>query len=148
MLFRSDPAGVFNANAYDAAFLLAYGAAGAIAAGEAITGAELARQIRRLSAGEVVNVGSTDLNRGLEILRESAESTFNFEGASGQLDFNDKGEAPSDIEGWYFDVERERVESYGVIYTADGEYRGIPDPPEPDAGAPDPDAGPPPDAEN
>ena len=133
-------AGVFNANAYDAAWLLAYGAAGAIAAGETVSGATLALQLRRLSTGEVIAPGPGDLGRALAILRDGG--SFNYEGASGQLDFDDAGEAPSDIEGWYFNLDRGRIESHGIIYTADGDYLGIPDPPEPDAGPPpEPDAG-------
>ncbi len=132
--------GVFNANAYDALYLLAY-AAGA-AGDERPSGAELARHLRRLSSGATINAGRADWGRGLQILRASAQSTFDFEGASGPLDFDSAGEAPSDIEGWYVDLPANRIRSHGVIYTAGGQYRPIPDAPgPPDAGMGAPDGG-------
>ena len=140
-LWEEEP-GVFNAQAYDAFYLLAY-AAGAADEQEELTGAVLARNLRRLSSGATINAGRADWNRGLQTLRSGPDATIDFVGASGPLDFDERGEAPSDIEGWFFSVAEERVRSSGVLYTAEGEYRPImrPEPPAPDAGPSPPDGG-------
>lgn len=114
-----DP-GVYNAQAYDAMYLIGFALAGA--EGE-LTGAELARQLKRMSAGDPVLARGDDWTKGVRILRGADDATFNFSGASGALDFDpDTGEALANIEGWYLDVANNTVESYGVIYTEDGTY--------------------------
>lgn len=128
---------VFNAHAYDAAYLLGY-AVGALG-DEIPTGPAIAAQLKRLSEGPEIDAGGGDWNRGVNLLRQSAEATIDFRGASGELDFNAKGEAPGDIEGWRFDIDASRIRSLGIIYTADGMFI----PPDlgpddmPDAGMPD-----------
>lgn len=102
-------------------YLVGFALAGA--EGE-ITGAELARQLKRMSAGDPVLARGDDWTKGVRILRGSEDATFNFSGASGALDFDpDTGEALANIEGWYLDVGNNTVESYGVIYTEDGTYQ-------------------------
>ncbi|MCB9527568.1 MAG: ABC transporter substrate-binding protein [bacterium] len=118
--YGEDP-GVYNAQAYDAMYLIAFAMAGA--QGQ-LTGGALAAQLKRMSAGETVLARGDDWTKGVRILRGSPDATFDFSGTSGALDFNpDTGEALANIEGWYFDVMNDTVESYGVIYTEDGTYR-------------------------
>lgn len=118
--YGEDP-GVYNAQAYDAMYLVAFAMAGA--QGQ-FTGGALAAQLKRMSEGETVLARGDDWNKGVRLLRASADATFDFSGASGALDFNpDTGDAPANIEGWYFDVMNDTVQSYGVIYTEDGTYR-------------------------
>lgn len=113
--------GVYNAQAYDAAYLLALALAGS--QGE-YTGAALAAQLKRMSSGETVNARIGDFNKGARALRSSADATIDFHGASGALDFDpDTGDALADIEGWYFDIDMRTIGSYGVIYTSEGTYR-------------------------
>lgn len=128
--------GVFNAHAYDAAYLLAYAIA-TLPADETPTGAAIARGLRRLSSGQAIAAGGRDWNAGVRQLRTSAEATIDFRGASGPLDFGEQGEAPGDIEGWRFDVDAVEVESLGILYTADGVYN----PPDLGGPGPAPDAG-------
>lgn len=117
--YGEDP-GIYNAQGYDAMYLVAFAMAGV--EGQ-VTGGAIAAQLKRMSAGEPVLARGEDWTKGVRILRGSADATFDFSGASGALDFNpDTGEAPADIEGWYFDVMNGTVESYGVIYTEDGTY--------------------------
>ncbi len=127
----TDP-GVFTAQAYDAMYLLAYAAAGAN--GETLNGATLAANLRRLSEGERIDTGPANWNRASTHIAEEG-ATFDYVGASGELNFDQRGEAPGDIEAWRFDVDEVRVRTLGILFTADGTYRGIqePDPP-PDAG--------------
>ncbi|MCB9536618.1 MAG: ABC transporter substrate-binding protein [Myxococcales bacterium] len=113
--------GVFNAQAYDAMYVLGYAVAG-IPSGDAVTGAAIARQLGRVSAGEAIEAGADRWNRGVSILQGDAEATIDFVGASGPLDFGPEGEATGDIEAWRFNVETGRVDTLGTLYTADGEY--------------------------
>lgn len=130
--------GVFNAQAYDATWLLAFAVGVAVEQGE-ITGPALAAGLTRLSSGERIQAGPTDFNRGLGLLRAGDNATIDYVGASGELDFDANGEAPGDIEAWRFDVPGMAVESLGTMYTASGQY--MPVAPAPDMGAPDPDMG-------
>lgn len=127
---------VYNAQAYDAMYLIGFAIA---ASGDAFTGADLAANLKRMSAGETVRAVADDWNKGVRILREGADATFDFEGTSGPLTFdNARGEAPGDIEGWYLNLEDRTVESLGVIYTSDGMFRQFVNPnesePEPEPG--------------
>ena len=124
--WRRDP-GVFNAQAYDAMYLLAYAAAG-VPEGQPLTGEAMAHGLRRLSAGEAIAAGAGRWNRGVAVLRGDAAATIDFDGASGPLDFGREGEATGDIEGWRFDVDAGRVRTLGVLYTADGVYTAPPTP--------------------
>ncbi len=112
--------GVYNAQAYDAAYLLALALAGA--QGE-YTGASLAAQLKRMSSGEPIIAGTGDFNKGARALRGSLDATIDFQGVSGPLDFDPAtGDALADIEGWYFDIDMRTIGSYGVIYSSDGTY--------------------------
>jgi len=115
------PPEVYNANAYDAMYLLGF-AIGGIQDSDGVTGPKIAEQLRRLSEqSPAVSAGQNSWGRGLSLMRGSGQG-FNFEGASGPLDFDEFGEATSSIEAWYFDVDDGRVASHGVLYTAEGEY--------------------------
>ena len=114
--------GVFNAQAYDATYLLAYAIAAA-GPGVSPAGASIARNLTRLSAGPRVEVGRAGFLEGVRALRSTGDATIDFHGASGPLDFDPRsGEAPADIEGWRLDRPRGRIVSTGVLYTADGTY--------------------------
>ncbi|MCB9523077.1 MAG: ABC transporter substrate-binding protein [Myxococcales bacterium] len=132
--------GVFNAQSYDAMYLLAFAAGAAAEQGE-LTGPALAQVLARLSAGPRIQAGPTDFNRGMGLLRASAEATVDYVGASGELDFDGNGEAPNDIEAWRFDVDGMAIESLGLMYTAGGEYMPVAAAPDMGAPAPEPDMG-------
>jgi ABC-type branched-subunit amino acid transport system substrate-binding protein len=85
------------AGTYDAIFLLGYTLA---AAGtRPFTGDELQKGFARLVSGTLVDVGGTSMNTGLKAL--STPGQFDFEGASGPLDFDlATGEARSNIDVW------------------------------------------------
>ncbi len=139
----SEP-GVFNAQAYDALYLLGFAVGAQLDLGP-LSGPALAGQLARLSAGEPVSAGPTDFNRGLGLLLAQAGASIDYVGASGALDFDAKGEAPADIEAWRFDLDSGDVVSLNTIFTSTGEYRApvAADGPDqdpadgPDAGAPD-----------
>ena len=116
---------VFNAQAYDAMYLLGYALAG-IADGP-VSGVGISEQLKRLSSGSVVVPGTEAWNSTATRLGNDAEATIDYSGASGPLDFDASGEAATDIEGWQLDRQANRVRSLGVIYTAAGEYLGVPD---------------------
>ncbi len=126
--------GVFNAQAYDGTYLLAFAIA-ALPTDTAVTGAAINTQLKRLSSGPKINVGTQDFLNGVNLLRGEAEATIDFDGASGSLNFDGAtGEAPADIEGWRVDVPTQRIVSIGTIYTADGRYIPPPQPSAPPSG--------------
>ncbi|MFN3198755.1 MAG: ABC transporter substrate-binding protein [Bradymonadia bacterium] len=137
-----DEPAAFDAQAYDATYMLAYAIA-AVGTDQPLTGARIAAGLRRLSEGESVESGNADFNRGLGLLAEDAEATIDYLGTSGPLDMNgETGEAPGSIEGWFFDLDRRRVDTLGEILSAEGEFTppSLPnDMPDemPDMGAPD-----------
>lgn len=116
---------IFNAQAYDATYLLALAIAG-LGRDAVPTGPGIAAQLKRMARrdAEVVRVGTGDFQAGVQALRVNAANGIDFEGASGPLDFNvNTGEAPADIEGWRVDAATQKIVSAGVIFTAAGEYR-------------------------
>lgn len=122
--YDAEPA-VYNAQAYDAMYLLAFAISAAVQDGP-LTGSAIAANLSRVSEGEPVRAAPGDWNTGVSALRASPDATFDFQGSSGSLDFdNSRGEAPSDIEGWYLDVEEGTVESLGVVFTSDGDFDGM-----------------------
>jgi branched-chain amino acid transport system substrate-binding protein len=85
------------AGTYDSIFLLAYSVAAA--GSRPLTGDELQKGFGRLVSGAPINVGGTSMNVGFQAL--TSPGTFDFDGASGPLDFDVKtGEARSNIEVW------------------------------------------------
>jgi ABC-type branched-subunit amino acid transport system substrate-binding protein len=118
--FGSSP-GAYAANSYDAMYLLGYAVAAAGVVN--LTGDSLAAGMRRLSAGDRVQPGSSAWSNVIQLLFGSPDRTVNYDGASGALDFDVHGEAPSDIEGWVFDVDGGKVSSLGVLMTQQGVYQ-------------------------
>jgi branched-chain amino acid transport system substrate-binding protein len=112
--------GSYSANAYDAIYLISY----AIAASNTDdpTGADVARGLRRLSEGDTVNAGSSDWKSATQRLSSDPEATIDYEGASGPLDFDSRGDAAFDIEGWALDLDNHVTVSLGTIYSHDGVY--------------------------
>lgn len=89
----------FTANAYDAAWLAAYGAAWAVLNEDRVTGLTMARGLRRLSEGTPVNVGPLGWNAVIQQFREGG--TVDISGASGDLDYDPVTEETSTaIEIW------------------------------------------------
>jgi ABC-type branched-subunit amino acid transport system substrate-binding protein len=86
-----------TAGAYDAMYLLAFAAS---TASEGITGASLAQGLGRLvPPGATIKAVSGQINPGFTALQSG--QNIDFEGASGQLNFDVKtGEASSDIQFW------------------------------------------------
>jgi len=98
--YGQDAAGqVFTAHSYDAAWLLTYGATWALFQEDAITGRNIARGLRRLSSGSVLNVGPTSW---VTIQQQfTAGNSINVRGASGPLDYDPVSEeTTADIEIW------------------------------------------------
>lgn len=104
----------FATHSYDAAYLVAY----ALAATQGTpTGPGIAEALKRLSDGDLVDVGASSFAQAASRLRSSAVATIDFNGASGSLDFDaETGEAVGNIEGWQLDLDNGEIESLGVIY--------------------------------
>jgi branched-chain amino acid transport system substrate-binding protein len=89
----------FTANAYDAAWLAAYGVAWAILQEDRVSGLTMARGLRRLSMGTTVNVGPLNWTAVIQQFREGG--TVNIQGASGDLDYDPATEeTKTPIEIW------------------------------------------------
>ena len=90
---------IFTAYAYDAAWLGIYGATWAINKNDEVTGKAAGGGLRRISAGEELELRPSSWARAKELLN-SGEG-FDLLGASGNLDFDpDTEEANSRIEVW------------------------------------------------
>lgn len=106
--FQEDPNQFsFVANAYDAAFMVIYGAAWAAANEETSrSGRAIARGMRQLSAGVPIALGATTWPTALAELR--AGRPVNLEGASGDLDVDPvTEEMTADVEVWTLDTSAE-----------------------------------------
>ncbi len=90
----------FTPNVYDAAWLLAYGAAWAMFREDgAIAGSTMARGLRRLSDGQTVEIRPSGWSSVLQVFRDGG--AVNVKGASGELDFDpDTEETSAGIEVW------------------------------------------------
>jgi len=89
----------FTANAYDAAWLLSYGASWSLFQEGDITGAGMARGLRKLSAGNEIETRATTWNQVVESFRSG--TGVDISGASGDLDYDPNTEETSgDIETW------------------------------------------------
>ncbi len=89
----------FAANAYDAAWLLVYGAAWALFREDGLTGLNMARGLRRVSNGESIEVRPAGWVAAQQEFREGR--SINAAGASGPIDYDpDTEETAADIEVW------------------------------------------------
>jgi branched-chain amino acid transport system substrate-binding protein len=92
----------YIANAYDAAWVVFYGAAWSLQKYGAIFGLGIAEGLRNLNCpgADVVSVGPSDWSKGTELITRNS-SGFDLEGASGPLDFDpETGEVSARIETW------------------------------------------------
>jgi branched-chain amino acid transport system substrate-binding protein len=87
------------AGAYDIMYLFSYSAVAAQS--NPLTGPQIAKGFSRMVGGATkIKVGKTGINQAFQIL-STADGAFDFDGASGPLDFDLKtGEAVSDIQIW------------------------------------------------
>ncbi len=90
----------YAANAYDAAWLLVYGAAWALLREQGVlNGQNIARGLRRVSSGSRILLQPGNWVEGREAFR--AGNSINVSGASGELDYDpDTEEIAGDIEVW------------------------------------------------
>ncbi len=88
------PAAAFAAHAYDSVMVLALAAA-ATPPGAELTGDALVAGLTRIADVEAERFGVEELLEAATLLRSSPQATMNYEGASGDLDFDPAvGEAP------------------------------------------------------
>jgi branched-chain amino acid transport system substrate-binding protein len=107
--------GTFAENGYDAAYLVNYAI---VASGAAIpTGADIAAGLGKMTGGQTdVVSGPNDINEAVSALGNGGD--LEFEGASGPLDFNDRGEAASDIDIWCVDLDNQM----NAIFVSSGQF--------------------------
>lgn len=114
----------YTANAYDAFFVSGFSIAAALAESPILTGAAIAKNMSRLTSGDVIKAGAADWHVGVQKLQSGSATTINYLGASGDLDFDPiTGDVVEAIEGWHFNLQANAPESLGVIYTKDGVYQ-------------------------
>jgi len=93
----------FTANAYDAAWLVAYGLAWATFHEDNLGGKSIARGLRRMSSGMRIELRGGDWQKGLTELRN--RNSIDVSGASGELDYDPvTEETTSNIEIWKIDA--------------------------------------------
>jgi ABC-type branched-subunit amino acid transport system substrate-binding protein len=93
----------FLPNAYDAVIIEALAAYAAQVQNGSITPVGLREQLRDVAGqpGEKINASPEDLKRAFELLQ--AGKPINYEGASGNVDFDDKGEVMGPTEIWCYE---------------------------------------------
>jgi len=89
----------FTSHAYDSMYLFALGAAYAQGQGGQVTGAKMAEGLTKVSSG-ATELELTPTNFTAAAAELAAGRPINVAGASGSLDFDAAGEAPSPIELW------------------------------------------------
>jgi len=118
----------FEAQSYDAAYLVGFAYAAAHGAGVAAPdGRALAHGLTRVSEGESVRIGPDGWNQGVAILNSGALTTIDVVGVSGELDFDPaSGEAPGSIDMWRFDPDApsdaDKIENLGIVLDDQGRY--------------------------
>jgi branched-chain amino acid transport system substrate-binding protein len=115
--------GTFAANAYDAAYLVAFAYAAARGAGNVDPdGFALSAGLNRLSSGAPIELGVNDFGKALTELSASATQAVDVNGVSGPLDFDGNGEAPSGIEMWRLDISGSKIDNLGVVFDGAEDY--------------------------
>jgi branched-chain amino acid transport system substrate-binding protein len=115
--FKEDPANTaFVANAYDAAYAIAIGAA---AAGPSPTGAQIAANLARMSdttGGMKTQIGPGEYQAGVNAL--VAGGTIDLVGASGPIDWDESGDvrsAPTEV--WQVAADANMMPTFNVLMT-------------------------------
>jgi branched-chain amino acid transport system substrate-binding protein len=113
--YNKDPSNyAFTSHAYDAMYLMALGAAYAHGTAGTLSGAKMAEGLTKVSTGvSGTNTQLTSTNFTFLAAELAAGRSVNVEGASGKLDFDSKGEAPSPMELWQ--VEGSSLQSRSII---------------------------------
>jgi branched-chain amino acid transport system substrate-binding protein len=107
--------GTYAENSYDAAYLINYAIVASGAASP--TGADIAAALVKMTGGQTdVVSGPGDINSAVSALGNMGD--IEFDGASGPLDFNNKGEAQSDIDIWCVDLDNQD----NAIFISSGQY--------------------------
>jgi branched-chain amino acid transport system substrate-binding protein len=99
--YNTDPRNFsFTSHAYDSMYLLGLGVAYSQGTTGAVTSAKMAEGLTKVSSGSVPPIEFTPTNFGKAASELAAGRTVDVEGASGSLQFDIAGEAPSPIELW------------------------------------------------
>jgi len=90
----------FTSHSYDAMYLLGLGMAYSQGTSNSVTGIKIAEGLTKVSAGSSPPIELTPTNFGKAAIELAAGRSVDVEGASGSLQFDATGEAPSPIELW------------------------------------------------
>ncbi|MDY7226633.1 ABC transporter substrate-binding protein [Hyalangium rubrum] len=88
----------FTSHSYDAMYLFGLAVAYSQGTSNAVTGAKMAEGLTKVSSGTSIQLTSSNITQAANEL--AAGRSINVEGASGSLQFDAAGEAPSPIELW------------------------------------------------
>ena len=98
--FGKDPSDyAYTSNAYDAMYLLALSAVYSQGTSGSVTGVKMAEGLTKVSTGDTITQLTSSNFTSLSTSLSTGQSV-NVAGASGNLDFNDAGEAPAPMELW------------------------------------------------
>lgn len=114
--------GPFAAHAYDATWMVLH-AIGALPPGTPVDGFTIAARFERMSSGEAVPSGPGGWAAGQAAFRDPRAGTFDFDGASGPLDFDARGEVTAPVRGWSVGPDG-TIEDTGIWLDTDGTWRG------------------------
>jgi branched-chain amino acid transport system substrate-binding protein len=113
--FKKDPSALgFAPQAYDATWMVFYGAAFSLRQEKALTGIGIARGLRKISsAGPEIPVTPANWTRIADAI--GAGNRVNIDGASGKLDYDAKQETTSPIDIWKISADGQSIESVTQI---------------------------------
>jgi branched-chain amino acid transport system substrate-binding protein len=92
----------FTSHSYDSMYLLGLAVAYSQGTSNSVTGAKMAEGLTKVSSGTSIQLTSSNFTQAASEL--AAGRSIDVEGASGSLQFDAAGEAPSPIELWQVDV--------------------------------------------
>ncbi|MEL6182590.1 MAG: hypothetical protein AAFS10_26775, partial [Myxococcota bacterium] len=117
-------AGIYTANSYDAAYIIAYAMMSTIGAGNELTGSNIAASMANLVTGDNVETGPTPIGTARTTLLEGG--TIDYDGASGPLQFDlTTGDVSSDVILWTLADGNQSFEfADSLFYTIGNDGRG------------------------
>ncbi|HDN27076.1 MAG TPA: hypothetical protein ENG03_08285 [Thioploca sp.] len=102
--YRKSPEELYQPHAYDAVVVAGLAAYAAEAIGETITPITIREYLRRVNDtkdGQTVTAGPEGLKRGMKML--DSGFTINYQGASGNVDFDENGDVIAPVEIWCYE---------------------------------------------
>lgn len=115
--FESLPPVPFIANAYDATAVIGLAAYAAKVKGRPLTSEAIRDHLRHVANPPGTFIGPGQFEKAFDLLKHGVD--INYEGASGSVDFDEKGDVVTPIEVWRYS--KGKIVTYRMEYQIPGE---------------------------